>query len=350
MMTSLSLVMVKELGMWALIAAVAAASWVVLLIDWLYKLQFTVQHDAQANKMNEEWMKIHGKDTGTPKLGGILIWLTVPAVLFAAFWNVPLMRAVGLVVLLIGFWGFLDDVMVILAKKNLSFRLFQESFEWRLGKLALSFIVNIAAALIMVYIGGLKEISLWGMVIDFHTWWGILLLGGVSSISSYATEIIDGIDALAAGMYTITFIGIAFLMFALPASYITSPTTSAIAVIGVLWGVLLVYLYFNIPPARVYMGAPGAMPMGPIILLLTLKANMVIAAFIFMLPYLVDLASSALQIIAIKFFKRRIFKIAPIHHLFEAIGWPSPKVVMRFWLFNWAIVLLGVVLQLLALG
>jgi phospho-N-acetylmuramoyl-pentapeptide-transferase len=183
-------------------------------------------------------------------------------------------------------------------------------------------------------------------VFKLDTFIGMTVVALMASVFMYATEIIDGIDALATGMYIITFIGFAFLALALPAAFVTSASTSVLTAIGVIVGVLVVYLYFNIPPARVYMGGPGAMPMGAIFLAIGLKGNVVIALIILMLPYLLDLASSFIQIIAIRFFKRKIFRIAPVHHHFEALGWPGSKVTMRFYLFNIVAVYVALLIQL----
>jgi phospho-N-acetylmuramoyl-pentapeptide-transferase len=346
MFTSIALYMVKELSLWVIVGAGIAMLWIIPLIDFLYKMQFTVQHVAMQSKVNEEWMKIHGKDTGTPKLGGILIWLTVPFIFFTFFWQVSFLKAMGFIILIVGFYGFLDDYLTIVIKKFPKFREFQEGFEWRLGKFIVSILVNAAVALLIVYMAEIKEVSLFTWAFRLDNIFGIAAISFIASVFSYSTEIIDGIDALATGLYIGTLVGFAFLMLALPAAFITSAGSSAIVAVGVLLGVLFVYLYFNIPPARVYMGGPGAMPMGPVFLMFALKGNLLIALVFMMLPYLLDLASSFIQILSIRFFKRKVFKIAPVHHHFEAIGWPGPKVVMRFWLFNYAMIFLAIFIQL----
>lgn len=346
MLSSISFFMVKEFSLWVVIAAVTAGLWVIPLIDILYRLQFTIKHIALPNKLNEEWMKIHAKDTGTPSNGGILIWLTVPAVLLLAFWHIPLMKAAAFIMLIVGLYGLVDAIIDVVTKNNLAFREFQNKFEWRVGKLLVSFAINISVALLIVNVAGVKSFDLLGLTVHLNNLWGIGFLAICSTFFSYATEIIDGIDGLSAGMYIITFMGFVLLMLAFPANFFTSNNTTAIAIVGTIIGALTVYLYFNIPPARFYMGAPGAMPIGPIFLLLALYGNMVPALIVLMLPYFGDLATSFMQLISLRFFKRKIFRIAPIHHHFEALGWPGPKVVMRFWLFNGVIVIFAVLAQI----
>lgn len=346
MITSLPLFMIKELSLWALIGIGAAALWVVPLIDLLYKLQFTVHHEAMKNNGNAEWMKIHGKDTGTPKMGGILIWLTVPALLFLFFWNIIFIKVVACIILLVGAYGFADDAFVMAIKNNPRLRALQEEFPWRVSKIALSIALNIVVAVLLIKVVGISSFSFFGLVVPISSLLGILFIAFCSSMSAYATEMIDGIDGLSSGMFILTLSGFVLLMLAYPANFFTSANTTAIAAVGALVGVLIVYLYFNIPPARFYMGGPGAMPMGPVFLALALYGNVMPAFCILMIPYALDLASSAAQILSMKFFKKRIFKIAPVHHHFEAIGWPGSKVVMRFWLFNGALVFLALAVQL----
>jgi len=339
--------MVKELAIWAVVGFVAAAIWVVPLINWLYKLQFTIKHVEMPSHANAEWMKIHARDNGTPSNGGILIWLTVPTILLAAFWQVPLMKAAALIMLLVGLYGLVDAIIDVLTKNNPQFREFQNKFEWRVGKLLVSMAVNVGVALLIVNVAGVKSIDVFGMEIMLTNFWGIAGLTVASTMFSYATEIVDGIDGLSSGMFLITLMGIVLLMLAYPANFFTSANTTAIAIVGVLIGVLIVYLYFNIPPARFYMGAPGAMPMGSIFLLLGLYGNLAPGLLVLMSLYFVDLATSFVQLLSIRFLKKKIFRIAPFHHHFEAIGWPGPKVVMRFWLFNAGIIFLAVVVQVL---
>jgi len=345
MLTSISFFMIKELALWALVGFIAAALWVVPLIDWLYKLQFTIKHVDMPSGANAEWMRIHAKDTGTPSNGGILIWLTVPAVLLFAFWQVPLMKAVALIMLLVGLYGLADAVLDVLTKNNVNFREFQNKFEWRVGKLLISIAVNVGVALLIINVAGVKSFDIFGWKVVLDNVFGVTGLALASTLFTYSSEIIDGIDGLSSGMFMITLVGLILIMLAYPASFFTSPNTTAIAIAGVLQGVLIVYLYFNIPPARFYMGAPGAMTIGPVFLLLGLYGNVLPGLLVLMVPYFVDLVTSFVQLFSIRFLKRKVFRIAPIHHHFEAMGWPGTKVVMRFWLWNWAIVFVAILVQ-----
>jgi len=337
---------IKDLTLSFFIGGFAAASWVVPLIDVLYKVQFTAQHLLTGSKENEEFIKLHEHKSGTPNLGGILIWITVPTVLLILFGSFPFVRAVSFMFLILGLFGFIEKAIDMVNRKNMVFRELSERFEWRVGKLLIALIVNFAVAFFIISIAGIQSTNIFGFILQLDNPLGYFLVAGTSLVAMYATEIIDGLDALAAGMYIISLTGFILLALAFPTLAALSSSASILSIVGIVIGVLAVYLYFNIPPARVFMGGPGAMPMGPLFLMLALYLNAMPAFFIFMIIYFIDLASSAIQIISIKFFKKRIFRIAPIHHHFESLGWPEYKVVMRFWLFNGMLIMLGVLIQL----
>lgn len=338
--------MIKELAMSVFIGGLAAASWVIPMTDLLYRFQFTAKHILAGNKINAEFMKLHEHKSGTPSMGGILIWITVPVILLILFWNIPFVRAVSFMFLLVGGYGFLDGLLDMATKNNQKFREFTARFEWKVVKLLVTLIINVIVALLIVYVAGLHTVNIFGYNFALDNIFGIAFLSILSLISLYCTEIIDGLDGLSAGLFIITLAGFILLAVALPAQFSIGASTTVLSVIGVVVGVLIVYLYFNIPPARFFMGGPGAMPMGPFFLMLSILGNVFPAFLVLMIIYFVDLCSSAIQLTSIRFFKRKVFKIAPIHHHFEAIGWPEYKVVMRFWLFNGAIVFLAILIQL----
>ncbi|HPR91883.1 MAG TPA: hypothetical protein PLR64_01350, partial [Candidatus Dojkabacteria bacterium] len=161
-----------------------------------------------------------------------------------------------------------------------------------------------------------------------------ILSGVVGQFAIYSTELTDGADGLMIGIMTIITIFLSFLLI-LQGQYDFLP------ILLIILGVEIIDLYFNIPPARFWNGGPGAMPLGFTMFFVALVTNNLIP-YIFMssITWLIML-SSFIQIISLRFFKKRVFKIAPIHHHFQANGWPQYKVVMRFWLFTLATCILG---------
>lgn len=301
-----------------------------LLISLLYKLQFTVQHALMKDKSNEEFYKLHKQKSGTPNMGGILIWLIVPILTLILVGVNTFTITFSMIFSIWGLMGFFDGILVLINKTNLKFRQFQETFEWRLGKLAVMFLVGIFSSHLIfsnITIKQFGHLAILGSIIDLPELLIITIFGVIIVFGIYAFEITDGLDGLLAGL-SIRSLFSFFLLLLVQGQYEFLP------IIGITLGVLFVYLYFNIPPARVFMGGAGAMPLGAMMLLIAIITNNLIPYVLISLIMWIELASSATQIISIRFFKRRVFKLAPLHHHFEALGWPETKVVMRFWLFH----------------
>lgn len=164
----------------------------------------------------------------------------------------------------------------------------------------------------------------------------------------YAGGVIDGIDGLAGGIFAIMFsayAGIAFFQYQLDIAALCSAIT----------GGLLAFLWFNIPPARFYLSETGSMG---------LTITLVIVAFltdtlddgagkgllvlpIIALPLVATVCSNIVQIIGKRVFHRKILRIAPLHHHFEALGWPPYKVTMRYWIVGVICAIIGMSIALL---
>ncbi len=112
-------------------------------------------------------------------------------------------------------------------------------------------------------------------------------------------------------------------------------------------GVMLTYTWFNIYPARFFMGDSGAFALGTTLGVIAVLTNAVLVLPIIGAVFVIEGGSSALQIMSKKFLKRKIFLSAPIHHHFEALGWPETKVTMRFWVIGQIVGVIGLILGLL---
>ncbi len=178
--------------------------------------------------------------------------------------------------------------------------------------------------------------------------WLIIPLFVLVSLALYASGVIDGIDGLSGGVFASIFASYTIIAFSQNQIDLAAFTACVL-------GGLLAFLWFNIPPARFYMSDTGTMG-------LTLALGTV--AFmtdhlgggegIFVLPVIggllvITVASDVAQIISKKFFGRKLLRIAPLHHHFEAIGWPGEKVVMRYWVLSVVFAFAGVILALSAL-
>jgi phospho-N-acetylmuramoyl-pentapeptide-transferase len=162
----------------------------------------------------------------------------------------------------------------------------------------------------------------------------------ITMLAVFSGGIIDGIDGLAGGIMASVFAayaGIAFFQ-----NQIDIATFCAVVAGGI-----LAFLWFNIPPARFYMGETGILGLTTTITVVAFLTDAVVVLPIIALPLFAASGSAIIQMIARKYFKKKVFKIAPIHHHFEAIGWPSYKVTMRFWVISVVFAIIGMVIALI---
>ena len=281
---------------------------------------------------NSLFMKIMKTTTtnGTPNMGGLIILVIVPIIILFTIPITDVVRVFLIGFVLFGIWGLIDVVIFTNGfKNNEKMRAFQETFGWRLIKLLVSILMNIGVMMLLQKTGYVKDITPWsGLVINFSPIIAALS-GVVGQFAIYSAELTDGADGLMVGIFMIINI---FLMILL----LVQGQFEFIPILAIILGVQIVDLYFNIPPARFWNGGPGAMPLGFAMFYIGLVTNNILPYFMMSAITWVIMASSFIQIVSLKFFKKRVFKIAPIHHHLQANGWPQYKVVMRFWLFTLA--------------
>ena len=297
---------------------------------------------AEGKGTNALFLKIMNtqKTNGTPNMGGIMIWILVPILTYFLVDLTPAIKILLTGFVLFGFWGFIDvTVFTNSFKNNETFRAFQETFWWRLAKLFFAMLINYFVMLLLYRSGELESISFFNFLTLSITPLVLAVITVVGQFAIYSAEVTDGLDGLMSGIFGI--ISIAFIILVLLQGNFTY-----IPVLMIVLGVIIVDLYFNIPPARFWNGGPGAMPLGFIFFFLALVTDNLIPYFFITGITWVIMFSSMIQLISLKFFNKRIFKIAPLHHHFQAVGWPQYKIVMRFWLFTAFASLVGIYLSL----
>ena len=161
----------------------------------------------------------------------------------------------------------------------------------------------------------------------------------ITAVSNGA-NLTDGIDGLAGGLSFIALI--AFWVICHKLNYFSLASLCATFA-----GVLLVFLYYNVYPARVFMGNVGSHMLGAALALIPILLHREIVIFVILLVFLVDGISSPVQSTFYKITKKRLFLMAPIHHHFEMKGWPETKVTLRFWLAGILCAFLGIFISLL---
>jgi len=307
----------------------------------------------------------HLSKSGTPTMGGsmLLFTLIVPTILWCDLKN-PLIWIVLTITAGYGFVGFLDDYL----------KLSKRSTAGVPGRIKLAAQIAIAGGAMYVLYFGLDTPGSTDLYVPFLKspvadlgWFYAIFATFVIVGASNAVNLTDGLDGLATGPVIIsagTFMVLAYaagtVLTAIPGSTAETPPAmfniaaylkiphipgaGELAVFcGALIGACIGFLWFNAYPAQVFMGDVGSLPLGGALgTLAVITKNeflLVIVGGIFVL----ETVSVMLQVVSFKLRKKRIFRMAPIHHHFELKGWPEPKVIVRFWI-------ISVILALVALA
>lgn len=290
-----------------------------------------------------------------PRMGGIVIWASVLFVILAfraiaIIWPSPFTFAldflsrgqtwIPLATLLIGsLVGLADDLLVV-----------QEGGEGMRLRSRLAIVVVLSS-----YVGWwfYAKLGFTAITVPFFgqlvLGWGIVPLFVLVSLALYASGVIDGIDGLSGGVFASIFAAYAMIAFVQGQGDLAAFCASIV-------GGLLAFLWFNIPPARFYMSDTGTMG-----LTLSLAAIAFLAdtpgggVGISVLPVIglvlvATVVSNVLQVFWKRAFGHKLLRVAPLHHHFEAIGWPGHKVTMRYWIVSIICAFAGVIIALAALG
>lgn len=161
--------------------------------------------------------------------------------------------------------------------------------------------------------------------------------------SANAVNITDGLDGLSGGL-----LASAFGAYSIIAFFQGNFGISLFC--GTIVGAVLAYTWFNIYPARFFMGDTGAVSLGATLGVIALLTNTVLVLPFIAFIFVVETLSVILQLLSKKYLKRKIFLSAPIHHHFEASGWPETKVTMRFWIVGTVMALIGITIALIGRG
>ena len=175
----------------------------------------------------------------------------------------------------------------------------------------------------------------------FIGWWYVPIFMFIIIASAFSANETDGLDGLAGGVLLFTFGALTVVAF-------TLGRYDLAAFSGVTVGALLAFLWFNIYPARFFMGDTGSMALGITMGVIAMLTNTTLFLPFFAAILVFESLSVIVQMTSKKFFGRKIFISTPIHHHFEAIGWPETKVTMRFWIVSAVFTALGLSLFFIA--
>lgn len=291
------------------------------------------------------------QETNVPRMGGILIW-TSTLIVITLFWLISqifpgeltrkldfLSRSqtwLPLFTLIAGsLVGLVDDLFVIYGRGK-----------YIGGGLKLS--ERIGVVLLLGAIGAwwfYSKLEISSILIPFNGEFNLgiffIPIFMIVMLAIFSGGIIDGIDGLSGGIFATIFgaySGIAFFQ-----NQIDLAAFSAVVA-----GSILAFLWFNIPPARFYMSETGILGLTTALTVVAFLTKAVLVLPIIALPLFMASGSSIIQLLSKKFRNgKKVFLVAPIHHHFEALGWPSYKVTMRFWVISVIFALIGMIIALI---
>lgn len=335
----------------ALVAFLAALFFTPLVSSMLYR--YALKKQMRAADAAPVFHKFHEKKAGTPTMGGVIIWGTTVALavffwllhfFFNGFWSelnfidraetyLPLAALLGA-----GILGFADDLLGV-------FKIGPKG-----GGLSVSRKIILYTAIAILgawwfYVKLGPEFTF--ISIPFFTphlaigAWYIPLSIFIIVASAFSANETDGLDGLLGGVSLFAFGALTIVAFAL-GRYDLAAFSS------VMTGSLLAFLWFNIYPARFFMGDTGSMSIGITFGVMALLTHTEFLLPLFGIILVGESLSVIIQLISKRFFGRKIFHSTPIHHHFEALGWHESKITMRFWIISAVFSGLGVVIFFLS--
>lgn len=326
-----------------LLSFISTSICMVPFIDFLYYLKDRFQRRDIEIRNSET--PIHNKlmkqDESTPSGGGILLIFILITLAIAYSFFSPVVDKVSLKILLFtlisfGSLGLIDDIKLILTRRKGKFL--------GLGRKKMIIVQLVFALLIaasLYFLAGINNLYISGLGNFIIGLWYIPLAAFVIVSFANAYNISDGLDGLSAGLLLIC-------LFAFLALASTSLDLTLASFIGIWIGTLFAYLYFNVWPARIFLGDAGAFGFGATLAVVGLLTGKILALAIIGGMFVIIVASSLLQIISKKFFGRKILPVAPLHMYFKYIGWEESKIVSRFWLVQGLVAILGLWIALLS--
>ena len=297
-------------GIYTLIIAFVLCIFVCpVLIPFLHRLKF-------GQTVRDDGPQTHLQKTGTPTMGGLAF---LAAFVLSAIFMTPTHETIAVILVTIGFGliGCIDDYIKVVKKRSLGLKPMQKI----IGQL-------IICVLFMVYLnksGVGTEIYIpftggktWDLGILFIPFCIIAVLATVNGVN-----LTDGLDGLADGVTLIVCVFFTMCAYAAGNGIVTAG--------GAMIGGLLAFLIFNAYPAKVFMGDTGSLALGGFIVACAFILKMPLFILIAGIIYVVETLSVAIQVTVYKKTKKRVFKMAPLHHHFELSGWSETKVVTLFY-------------------
>ncbi len=357
----------------ALLSCIIAFMWSPGLISLLYR--FNVIKGTKKELENIESQRNKNK---TPVMGGLLVIITVAVITLSFNWSRSYTWVPLAVMLLSALLGGIDDLLNIFGAERRSRKISQiltlirvhrefkmrlwyiVTLPWSMFKRTSVWIgsrtsrgVHVHEKLLLQFVAG--SITAWWIYdklgeawhyiylpwgIDIYVGWLIIpIVIFIVMFTANAVNIADGMDGLAGGMLISSFSALTLMSWINGFGELATLNATVV-------GALVAYTYFNIKPARFMMGDVGSLGLGALFAVNTIAIGEIGSIFFLGFLFYIEAITVVIQILGRYILRRRIFKMAPIHHHFELKGWSEEKTIMRFWMIHFVFVVFGVWLAL----
>lgn len=323
---------------------------IVPFINFLYQLKFQRQQQKTKDFLNKPtpiFDRFNKHKHGTPIGGGVLILLTTVFVFFFfifmysifkknIFSNYPSASSEIIIIIFtflsFGILGFLDDFKKIFSWKENNF--FGLRFR---HKLIIQLILSLIISYMLFFSLKINIIYIPFFGVFNISYFYIIFSSFVIVAFANAVNVSDGLDGLASGILLFTLVG----FWVISRSILDVPTSLFIAA----WlGGLMAFLYFNIYPARIFLGDTGSLSFGATFAVIGLILGKAFALPIIGGVFIIEIGSSLIQIVGKKYFNKKFLSVAPFHLYLQSKGWEEPKIVMRLWLISIIFVIFGLMI------
>ncbi|MBL4694086.1 phospho-N-acetylmuramoyl-pentapeptide-transferase [Candidatus Gracilibacteria bacterium] len=332
----------------AFLIAFAFSPWFAKKLQSL-KMGQQIRENSMSGEKSPLFTALHAKKSGTPTMGGLLIWGSIVIVVLISvllqksgiFTHSLLSRKETWIPLFTlvtcGILGAVDDYLNIKGigkTKGLSAKL---KFLW------LTIFAAMGAYWFYSKLGyNSINIPLPGFESIFVGWWYIPIFIFVIVATANSVNFTDGLDGLASGLLIFAFSSFGILAY-------TRGLLILAALCAVIAGAILGFLWFNIPPARFYMGDTGSLSLGATLGVIAMLTDSTLILPIIGFIFVIETLSVIIQLTSKKLFGKKVFKIASIHHHFEQEGFAEFTIVMRFWIIGGMMAVFGTILGLISI-
>jgi phospho-N-acetylmuramoyl-pentapeptide-transferase len=320
------------------VAALTALFLVLVLGPWMIERLRRLQI---GQHIRDEGPQAHKAKAGTPTMGGVLILVGIllPTLLWADLGNLNVWILV-LSTLAYGAVGFADDYLKVVMKRSLGLTARRKLFwQFAIGLAVGVAIVALAHSEPKEYSTRVQFPFLKQLVPDlglFYVLFAVLLL----TLSSNAVNLTDGLDGLAIGTTLIAaaaFTGLAYVSsharFSDYLDLLHRPGAGEVTVFcGAMVGAAMGFLWWNCYPAQVFMGDVGSLALGGALGTVAILIKQELLLFLVGGLFMIEAFSVMLQVASFRITGRRVFRMSPLHHHFELVGWKEPQIIIRFWI------------------